>query len=214
MYQTSHFEETRIEVLHDLIRAHPLATLVTLDGASGGGLDANHVPMLIDAPSADAPFGTLRGHVARANPLWRDFSVAHGTLAVFQGPQTYVTPAWYPEKQASGKVVPTWNYVVVHARGPLLLRHDAQWLLRLVGKLTDTHEAGRDRPWAVADAPREYIDTMLRQIVGIEIPISGKWKLSQNKTAATRKRVMNGLLAGEGENAAAMAALVGKTLAP
>jgi transcriptional regulator len=215
MYQTPQFEETRIEVMHELIRAHPLATLVTLTGTAGAELDANHIPMLVDAPSAGAPFGTLRGHVARANPLWRDFSAQHGALAVFQGAQTYVTPAWYPEKQASGKVVPTWNYVVVHARGPLLVRDDAAWLLRFVTGFTDINEAGRDRPWRVSDAPPDYIDNMLRQIVGIEMPIrhiSGKWKLSQNKTAATREGVVQGLSTAAGENAAAMAALVGKTL--
>jgi transcriptional regulator len=214
MYQTTQFEETRIEVMHELMRAFPLATLVTL--SPGAGLNANHIPMLVDpAPRADAPFGTLRGHVARANPLWLDFSAEHDALAVFQGPQAYVTPSWYASKQASGKVVPTWNYAVVHAGGPLLVRDDPGWLLGLVTALTNIHEGGRDKPWQVSDAPQDYVDTMLRQIVGIEIPLkrlSGKWKVSQNRIPADRQGVLTGLRGSEGENAAAVAALVEKAM--
>jgi transcriptional regulator len=206
MYQTSQFEETRADVMHQLIRAHPLATLVTL---SGGGLAANHIPFEIDPHPA--PFGTLRGHVARANPLWRDHSAAHGALAVFQGPQLYVTPSWYATKKDSGRVVPTWNYAVVHAQGPLRVIDDAAWLRDFLETLTNRHEGGRAAPWKVSDAPEDYIARMLQEIVGIEIPIAslvGKWKVSQNRTAADREGVALGLEGSEGENAVAMARLV------
>lgn len=218
MYQTPHFEETRIEVMQALIRAHPLATLVTM---AADGLSANHIPMLFDpTPAEGAPpgtLGTLRGHVARANPLWRDFSAEHGALAVFQGPQIYVTPSWYRTKQQTGKVVPTWNYAVVHARGALVPRDDADWLRSFLNTLTDAHEGRRGQPWKVSDAPDDYIAQMLKLIVGIEIRVqalTGKWKLSQNKPAADREGVAAGLKleASAGEDAAAMAALVEQSL--
>jgi transcriptional regulator len=213
MYQTPQFEETRIEVMHGLIGAHPLATLITM---GPDGFNANHIPMLADpTPSSEAPFGTLRGHVARANPLWRDVAAEHGALAVFQGAHAYITPSWYASKQETGKVVPTWNYAVVHAQGPLLVRDDAEWLLAFVTAFTDLREGAREKPWKVSDAPAGYIDNMLRQIVGIEIPIrriSGKWKVSQNKSAADRQGVVDGLRGSGGDDAAAMAELVGSAL--
>ncbi len=206
MYQTSQFEEKRAEVMHQLICAHPLATLVTL---AGEGLTANHIPFEIDPHPA--PFGTLRGHVARANPIWRDHSAAHGALAVFQGPQIYVTPSWYATKKDSGKVVPTWNYAVVHAQGPLRVIDDAAWLRDFLETLTNRHEGKRATPWKVSDAPGDYIARMLQEIVGIEIPIAslvGKWKVSQNRPAADREGVALGLEGSEGESAAAMGLLV------
>jgi transcriptional regulator len=216
MYQTAHFEETRIEVMQALMQAHPLATLVTL---AADGLTANHIPMIFDAtPAAGAPsgtLGTLRGHVARANPLWRDFSAEHGALAVFQGPQTYITPSWYKSKQQTGRVVPTWNYAVVHARGVLMVRDDPEWLLSFLNTLTDAHEGKRAQPWKVSDAPDDYVEQMLKQIVGIEIRVqalTGKWKLSQNKPEGDREGVATGLRTSAGEDAAAMAALVGQGL--
>jgi transcriptional regulator len=194
MYLPSHFEESRPEVLHTLLRAHPLGLLV-MQGASG--LTADSLPFLFDPEPT--PWGTLRGHVARANPLWR--SPGAQALVVFQGPQAYVSPGWYPSKQEHGKVVPTWNYVMVQARGTLRVVDDAAWLHALVTRLTDTHEARLPRPWAVADAPGDYIHALLRAIVGIEIPLSGlvgKWKVSQNRSAADRAGVALGLDAQAG----------------
>src|SRR5437870_9970841 len=178
MYLPTHFEETRVQVLHALIGAHPLGALVAMTGA---GLDANHIPFEIDPEPA--PFGTLRGHVARANSIWRDSSPDVSALAIFHGPDAYISPSWYPAKQETGKVVPTWNYAVVHAHGPLRIIDDKAWLRDFVTKLTNRHEADRRDPWHVTDAPADYIDTMLEAIIGLEIPITrlvGKWKMSQN----------------------------------
>jgi transcriptional regulator len=203
VYVPTHFEESRTDVLHALIRAHPLAALVT---QTPDGLVANHIPFEIDPDPA--PFGTLRGHMARANPQWRTLADAPA-LAIFQGPSAYVSPAWYATKRDTGRVVPTWNYAVVHAHGPLRVIHDPDWLLNFVTRLTTRHEAGRPDPWQVTDAPAEYIATQLAAIVGIEMPIArleGKWKVSQNRPPADRAGVAEGLLR-EG-NAAAMAELV------
>lgn len=206
MYRVAAFSEDRVTVMHALIRAHPLATLVTF---AGGVLEANHIPMLIDP--APTPHGTLRGHVARANPLWRERHEGSEALAVFQGPQAYVTPSWYPSKRDTGKVVPTWNYAVVHARGPLVVRDDRAWLRDLVSRLTDLQEAGLPQPWGIADAPADYIERMLEAIVGIEIPVvqlQGKWKVSQNRPEADRAGVIDGLVRRGDAQALAMAELV------
>ena len=203
MYLPSHFEQHDTEALHALMREHPLATLVSLQA---DGPTADHVPLEFDAATR-----TLRGHVARANPLWR---VAGGqaVLAVFCGPQTYVTPSWYASKAATHKVVPTWNYTVVHAHGTLQVIEDAPWLHDLVSRLTRHHESPRARPWAVSDAPDDYVQPMLRAIVGIQIPVDrlvGKWKVSQNRSAADRQGVAQGLaLEAQNPQAAAMARLV------
>lgn len=204
MYLPKHFEETRVDVLHGLIRAHPLGALVT---AGAGGLEANHVPFEIDPDPA--PFGTLRAHVARANPVWRDG--AGDALVIFQGPESYVTPSWYPTKRESGKVVPTWNYVAVHAYGRLRAIDDPAWLRAFVTRLTDRHEARRAAPWKVSDAPGDYVDQLLAAIVGIELPVArllGKWKVSQNRPAADRAGVVAGLEGDGGDAARAMAAAV------
>ena len=191
MYEVEAFREDRIEVLHALIKAHPLATLVVTTAL---GLEANHIPLWIDPEPT--PFGTLRGHVARANPVWRTFNADAEVLAVFQGPQGYITPSWYPSKAQHGKVVPTWNYAVVHAHGPLKIVDDAEWLRKLVMRLTESQESPRAKPWHVTDAPSDYIDTMLKAIVGIEIPLrrlQGKWKMSQNRLPQDRDGVIAGL---------------------
>lgn len=207
MYLPKHFEETRAAVLHALVRSHPLGLLVT-HGA--GGLDANPLPWLLDTGAGDGAQGTLRGHVARANPVWREAD-GQEVLVVFQGAQAYVSPGWYPSKAEHGKVVPTWNYAVVQARGRLRAVDDAAWLHRLVGRLTDTHEATQQRPWQVDDAPADYLQKMLQAIVGLEIEIgtlSGKWKVSQNRSAADRDGVAQGLAVRDDASARAMAALV------
>jgi transcriptional regulator len=204
MYLPKNFEETRVEVLHELIRAHPLGALVT---TGANGLEANHVPFEIDPDPA--PFGTLRAHVARANPVWREG--AGDALVIFQGPDIYVSPSWYPSKREGGKVVPTWNYAVVHAYGALRAIDDAAWLRAFVERLTDRHEAARPDRWHVTDAPADYVDKMLTAIVGIELPVTrlvGKWKVSQNRPAADRAGVIAGLEADGDDAARAMAAAV------
>ena len=192
MYLPAHFEETRTEILHALIGSHPLGTLVTLD--SSGALQANTIPFLIDpGPLAH---GTLRGHVARANPLWRETRGDVDALVVFQGAQSYISPGWYASKTEHGKVVPTWNYVVVQGRGRLRAIDDAAWVRALVTRLTDRFESAQPKPWAVTDAPADYIATMVGAIVGIEIELGslvGKWKVSQNRSAADRDGVAAGL---------------------
>ena len=160
-----------------------------------------------------APPGTLRGHVARANPVWRDFSRDVEVLAIFQGPQAYISPAWYETKRETGKVVPTYNYIVVHAYGPLRIVEDRVWLRALVERLTNRHEASKPEPWKVTDAPAEYIEQMLGAIIGVEIPLTrlvGKWKVSQNRPAVDRDGVVSALGAMEDQDARAMSDLVKK----
>ncbi|MDP1977334.1 FMN-binding negative transcriptional regulator [Undibacterium sp.] len=193
MYMPSHFSEERIEVLHALIQAHPLAALVSLQD---GELAANHIPFLISAPTTEAPYGVLRGHVARNNPVWQSAASAQDALLIFQGAQAYISPRWYEEKQRSGSVVPTYNYAVVHAHGPIRIVEDRQEFLRLLSDLSDNFERKFDQPWKVSDAPAEYVDRMMDMIVGIEIPvrrISGKWKTSQNKSTQDRVNMVDGL---------------------
>jgi len=203
MYLPAHFAESRPEVLFDLVRSHPFGLLVTQN--KGGGIDANSVPFFLD-PATDGAPGVLRAHVARANPLWKTARDDVDALVVFEGPQGYVSPAWYPSKTEHGKVVPTWNYVMVQARGRLRAIEDRDWLLAFVTRLTERHEGTRAAPWAVSDAPRDYIETMLGAIVGIEIELTtlvGKWKVSQNRPAADREGVVDGLLREDGDEALA-----------
>jgi transcriptional regulator len=181
MYVPDHFREDRPDVLQDTIRRIGFATLVTT------GMEANHLPMLLQD-------GMLRGHVARANPVWKAGDGA--ALAIFLGPHAYVSSSWYPSKAETGKAVPTWNYLTVHARGHIRWIQDTAWLHNHVAGLSDTHEAGRAEPWSVTDAPAAYIDSLVRAIVGFEITIEsleGKWKLSQNRSAADQGGVRDGL---------------------
>lgn len=191
MYQPPLFREDRIDVQHDLIRAHPLGLLVS---AGPGGLLANPLPFFLDASVSER--GTLRCHMARANPQWRDLAAVEECLVVFQGPQDYVTPSWYATKQETGKVVPTWNYATVHAWGRPRVTEDVEWLRQNIEELTHAREQGRPAPWKVDEAPADFIAAQLRAIVGIEIPISrmeGKWKVSQNRPEADRYGVITGL---------------------
>jgi transcriptional regulator len=208
MYLPKDFKEERVPVMHEAMRQARLGTLITL---GQDGMEASHIPMLVDPEPA--PFGTLRGHIARANPQWRRATAGVQALAIFLGPDAYITPAWYETKRQTGKVVPTWNYVAVHAYGPLEFYEDADRLLALVTKLTETHEAGRMQPWAVSDAPEDFIAGMLRAIVGFELPIArldGKWKMSQNRPAADRAGAVAGLTAEGGPKEAAVAEIVAK----
>ncbi|MEE1948973.1 FMN-binding negative transcriptional regulator [Pseudomonas alcaligenes] len=206
MYLPSAFRQDDLAELHAQIQASPFALLTS---AGAAGVQASHLPLLL-APD-EGEFGTLYGHFARANPHWRDLQGGAEALAVFSGPDAYISPGWYPAKAEHGKVVPTWNYIAVHARGPVELIEEPERLLQIVSRLSDQHESGRERPWAVGDAPREYLDAMLRAIVGFALPIrrlEGKWKLGQNRSAADQQGVRDGLAAspspGDRELAARM----------
>ena len=177
-------------LLVELCRDVP-ATLVT---HTAEGFRATILPMLFDPD--DGPYGTLRGHWARGNPQWRDVGETTHGLAMFDGPDAYVSPAWYPEKRVSGKVVPTWNYEVLNVYGRLLVHDDPDWVLDLVTELTNQHEAGRSEPWQVTDAPESYTQSQLRGIVGVEVDIAkveGKSKMSQNQPDRNRAGVVAGL---------------------
>jgi len=203
MYIPAHFAESRVEVLHQLICERPLGILVTLGTE---GLTANHIPFEIAAEPR--PFGTLRCHVARANPVWHDFAPDYEALAIFTGPSTYISPSWYPTKDQSGEVVPTYNYLVAHAYGAIKIIHDVEWLRGLVTRLTHRFEAGRETPWQVTDAPAAFIEKQLGAIVGIEIPISklvGKWKVSQNRPPQDREGVARALGALDDADSSAIA---------
>jgi transcriptional regulator len=209
MYVPPHFAEDRLPVLQDFMRQHALATLVTLNA---GGLVASHLPLLVD--EEPAPNGRLIGHLARANGQWRDIDAGTDALAIFHGPQAYISPAWYPTKAETGKVVPTWNYAAVHAYGALRIIEDAAWLRELVGRLTNRHEAGHANPWKVEDAPEEFIQAQLKGIVGIELTVQrleGKWKLSQNRPEKDRIGTERGLRETGDANAAVMAAMMAET---
>ncbi len=211
MYLPSDFEERDSERLRSFIRAHPFGTLVTLTTT---GLDANHIPFLLLADTTSAA-ATLHGHIARANPLWRDFVPDSRALVIFHGPESFISPSWYASTRETAKVVPTWNYAVVHAHGALRVVDDVIWLRSHVEALTQEHEGRRDTPWAVADAPAGFIDTLLGGIIGIEISVTrlaGKWKVSQNRSAADRAGVVEGLEREGLKSGMEMAALVKATL--
>ncbi len=203
MYLPSHFQEADPAVLGRLIADHPLASLVT---QSPTGLDFSPVPLHYDpTPAPKAPHGHLRGHLALANPHWRHIQPAGEALAIFTGPNAYISPNWYPSKAEHGKAVPTWNYAVVEARGPVRVIRDSHELLALLHQLTDRHEAKQPHPWSIDDAPPDFVATQLKAIVGIEMAVqqlSGKWKVSQNRNAADRAGALAGLTESMGPGAA------------
>lgn len=206
MYVPAHFKEDRVTVLHDAIRKYGFGTLVTLGEME---LEASHLPLLLDPEPS--PFGTLLGHLARANPQWQRAKPGFQALAIFLGPNTYITPSWYPTKQQTGKVVPTWNYLAIHAYGTLSFFDDPAELRAHVGKMTETHEAPRAVPWAVGDAPTDFVDNMVRAIVGFRLVIDrleGKWKMSQNRPRQDVSGVIEGLTRDPGENHEAVAEIV------
>ncbi len=186
MYVPRHFAEDDVAEMHALMRANPLATLVT---HGPDGLNANHIPLLLAG-------GRLQGHVARANPLWQAGTVAGEVLVVFQGDNSYISPSGYATKAEHGKVVPTWNYAAVHAYGELRVIDDPRWIFAQISALTATNEAALPQPWAVTDAPADYIEKMLGAVVGIEITITrllGKWKVSQNQPAVNQASLIAAL---------------------
>ena len=212
MYLPPAFREDRLEVLHAAVRELAFASLVT-HGAEG--LEASHIPLhLLPQP---APRGSLIGHVARANPQWRLAQSPRPALAIFLGPHAYVSPDWYPNKHATGRDVPTWNYIAVHAHGTLELIEDPGEVRAMLDQLTAQHEAGRLRPWKVSDAPADYIDQQQRHIVGLRLTITrleGKWKLSQNRAAADREGARAGLAASARERERAVAAAMAEVNDP
>jgi transcriptional regulator len=206
MYLQPAFEERRVEPLHEHIRAHALATFIT---AVDGEVTVDHMPLLVD-PTRGA-YGVLHGHMPRENPATRILDGTVEAVAVFLGPDAYITPSWYPAKHAHGRVVPTWNYAVVHARGRPRVVDDADWLLAHLEALTETHESRETLPWKVSDAPAEFTAQMIARLVGIEMPIDalvGKWKMSQNRPRGDRLGVAAGLRARGDERSLAVAELV------
>lgn len=190
MHCPDHFREERLEILHALMRAHPLATLVT---SGAGGLMANLVPFSLH-PGGER--GILRAHLGRNNRQVDALRAGAETLVIFQGPESYVSPAWYASKAEHGKVVPTWNFAMVQVRGTPRIIDDPAWIRAQLEELTGHHEQGREQPWNVADAPEEFIAALVKGLAGIELPvdaIEGKWKLSQNRTPADRAGVIAGL---------------------
>lgn len=191
MYLPKHFEETNVEAIFNLMRSQPLATLIT---SSSGGLNANHIPLLhTDSPT---PFGKLQGHVPRSNPLASSEMSGLEALAIFHGPNAYISPSWYASKRESGQVVPTWNYMVVHVYGQLRIIDDPVWVRTQVEALTELNESQFEEPWKVSDAPDSYVNRLIRSLVGIELEITklvGKKKASQNQPSANRAGVLEGL---------------------
>jgi len=190
MYQPDHFRVEDVAEMHALMRARPFATLVS---AGSAGLYASHLPTVL---KDDGPCGVIECHLARAKPHCRDLAEGGEALMIFQGPEGYITPNWYPSKAAHGKVVPTWNYAVVHATGRPEVMKEKAWLLRHVGELTAQQERTEAKPWALSDAPDSYINVMLRGIVGFRFAITrleGKWKMSQNREAIDQEGVVQGL---------------------
>ena len=209
MYEPPLHREDDLEKLHALIRTHPLGLLVS---HGPQGLLANAVPFLLAGD--EARLGVLRAHVARANPQWRDLALSGEALVVFQGAEHYVSPSWYATKLETHKVVPTWNYVMVQARGAVRVIEDEAWLHRQIAALTAGQEAARKALWSVDDAPAEFLAQQRKAIVGIEIEIGdlrGKWKTSQNRNAADRAGVVEGLEALEDADARVMATIVAGT---
>jgi transcriptional regulator len=205
MYIPRAHKEDRIPVLHKLMEDQPFASLITM---ASSGLFASHIPMVLEQ---SGPMGRLRGHISRANSQWRDYSPSVEALAIFAGPQHYITPSWYPEKQETGKVVPTWNYVVVHAYGYLKVIEDGEWLMAHLESLTNIQEAGSPVPLKVGDAPADYVASLTKGIVGLEMSIErleGKWKVSQNRSEQDRSGVARGLAELNTADSLAMKALV------
>lgn len=191
MYMPAPFNEERPDVLYDFIEKNPLGILVA---NVERGLDANHIPFELDRKQG--MFGMLHSHVARKNPVWQELKPEQEVLVIFRSADAYISPGWYPSKRETGRQVPTWNYIVVHAHGRAMVRDSESYVRGMVARLTRTHEAAQSKPWRMTDGPKDFIDMMLKNIVGIEIEItrlSGKWKLSQNKESRDIHGAVEGL---------------------
>lgn len=209
------FKQENMEQLEALIRAYPFATLITGGGIAANDLmlDANHIPFILSQSQLLESKGSavLQGHIAKANPLWQNVKDGSDVLVVFSGPNHYISPNHYPTKKATGKAVPTWNYVVVHVRGRITYIHDKAWNLDMINRLTEQHESGEAAPWSVNDAPDEYIQKMLAAIVGIEIEIlsmTGQWKLSQNQPEQNQQGIITALSRSQNMASQDMASLI------
>lgn len=210
VYLPEHFVEHDITAVHDLIEQNPLGLLITL---GTDGLSANHIPFVLDRNHGEE--GRLLGHVARNNAVWHDHVAEKEALVVFQAVEGYISPNWYPTKQEAHRVVPTWNYAVAHVYGPLIVHDDEKWLRGQAGRLTKLMEADQPTPWKMADAPRDYLETMLANIVGIEIPITrlaGKVKAGQNRELVDREGAIAGLRGNGDPGDGAMADVMEATL--
>lgn len=202
MYSPKHFEEDRINVMHDLMDAYPFSTLITMNE---GMPEANHIPVILIKGSE---LGVLQGHLARSNPVWKNHNSDDEVLVIFQGPQHYITPSWYASKTDDGKVVPTWNYISVHARGKIRFIQDKEWLLDHVTRLTSINEKKVNSSWTVSDAPQDYISKLVMAVVGFEITLTalqGKWKLGQNRSSDDKKLMISEL---EARNQNALASFI------
>lgn len=207
MYVPSHFKHNDVATLQGYIRDYAFGLLVIADDE---GIEANHVPFYLSV-AEDGSLGSLQCHLARGNRVWQRIENSRFVLAVFQGPEAYVSPSWYPSKADTGRVVPTWNYLAVHAEGPAEVIQDAAWLKEHLCQLTHQHESARAEPWAVEDAPEDYTEGLMRGIVGIEIKIeklTGKLKASQNQTESNRVGVKSGLKEDSAAHACAMAEFI------
>jgi len=203
VYNPKFNEENDKSILHGLIKSKPLGMWSTL---SGGKIVINHIPFVLHEDRGE--WGTLVGHVARSNSIWKEFSKESDSVVVFQGEQAYITPSWYPSKHKHGKAVPTWNYVVVHAHGIPKKIEDGEWIFKHLKEMTTIHESEQSLPWKLSDAPAEYIDKLAKAIVGIEIPINkiiGKWKIGQNKSESDQMGVVAGLKSTKEVNAQVLA---------
>lgn len=206
MYVPKHHQLKEHDAAFSLMVSHPLGAWVC---QTQDGLVANHLPFFLDRTRG--PHGVLMGHVARANTVWRQLTLLAPSVVIFQGPQAYITPGWYPSKAEHGKVVPTWNYLVAHVHGTARVVEDRDWMLDMLNRLTDTQEAHQPQPWQVGDAPSDYIEKLMRAVVGIEIVIDrveGKLKVSQDEDMPDRHGTVKGLLSTAGEPCKGMAALV------
>ena len=210
MYLPKHFDERDPERLRSFMQRYPLGALVT---ATESGLDANHIPFVFADTGSAA--GTLLGHIARANPLWREGLRDAAALVIFQGPNSFISPSWYPSKREHARVVPTWNYAVVHVHGVLRFVDDPAWVRSHVEALTREHERKRDPAWTVTDAPPDFVEKMVAAVVGIENSITrlvGKWKVSQTRSISDRVGVVEALEREGTPSGAAIAALIRETL--
>ena len=206
MFQPPVFREDRIEVINEMIRTHPFASIISMQE---GEIVADHIPLIMHPELST--LGNLQGHMGRGNPIGKKLDETIEVLVIFQGPHHYITPTWYPSKKEHEKVVPTWNYIVVHARGKIKLHDDTDWILSHLTELTHRKEGGRKEPWKVSDAPDDFISRQLRGIIGIEIEITSfqaTWKTSQNKTEEDNQGVVDGLKTEKTDAATTMAACV------